>query len=323
MRTRNDQDKSMDELRGSTRQYSTGDGLAFRPCSSTCHKLPPGVYNFYMTSDGPLFHRTDPNPEKLFEFPDTNIGQVVDEIERFWSLEEHFKEHRINYKRGLLLYGPPGTGKSCAIRIVSSKVINRGGIVVSNFEPSFMSCYDSFRRTEPETPLLVIIEDLDAILQCYNESSILNMLDGIFHLHKVVFLATTNHPQKLGSRIIDRPSRFDRRFEIGYPNEKSRFIYLKSIWPDVQESTIADWAARSSGLSFAHLKELFVSVHLLENKFEDALAVIKSMRDAVSSEDERNMRSGANEVPGRAVEEVMEQLASVPGGMAVKVKARD
>ena len=317
MRSRTE-DKSMEELRGSTHQYATGNGVSFRPCSSTCHKLPPGVYQFCQTQDGPLFRRTDSNPEKLFEFPDTNIGKVVNEIEKFWSLESHFRDHRINYKRGILLYGPPGTGKSCAIRIASNKVISRGGIVVSNFDPEFLSCYEAFRTNEPDTPLLVIIEDLDAILQCYSESSILNILDGIYHLHKVVFLATTNYPQKLGPRIINRPSRFDRRFEIGYPSEESRLIYLKSIWPDGPESTVSDWAASTGGFSFAHLKELFVSVHLLENEFKDALDVIKSMRDAIV-EQQLDESSGS---PSEAVE-CPATLKGGNVGLCVKMDPRE
>ena len=40
---------------------------------------------------------------------------------------------------------------------------------------------------------------------------------------------TTNYPEKLGARIINRPSRFDKRFKIDLPNAESRKIYFEYL----------------------------------------------------------------------------------------------
>lgn len=139
------------------------------------------------------------------------------------------------------------------------------------------------REIEKETPIVVIMEDIDAIIENYNESSVLNILDGVDKLNKIVFLATTNYPDRLGARIINRPSRFDKRFKISNPNEESREIYLKYL---IGENKIKDnkinlskWVKDTNGFSIAHLKELFVAVIILGDNYEDAIETLSSMKE--------------------------------------------
>ncbi|NJO18646.1 MAG: AAA family ATPase [Thioploca sp.] len=63
------------------------------------------------------------------------------------------------------------------------------------------------------------MEDLESILKSNNPSTVLNILDGVNSFDNIVFLATTNYPEELESRIKNRPSRFDRRFYIGPPEK--------------------------------------------------------------------------------------------------------
>ncbi|MFK5088309.1 AAA family ATPase, partial [Klebsiella pneumoniae] len=76
------------------------------------------------------------------------------------------------------------------------------------------------------------MEDIDATLEIYNESTVINLLDGVDRVDKIVFLATTNYPEKLGTRIMNRPSRFDKRFKVGYPTDNTRKIYLEHLIQD-------------------------------------------------------------------------------------------
>jgi protein TonB len=43
----------------------------------------------------------------------------------------------------------------------------------------------------------------------------------------VVYIATTNYPEKLQERITNRPSRFDRRYKVELPNEEIRRAYIQ------------------------------------------------------------------------------------------------
>ncbi|MGH9194617.1 MAG: hypothetical protein ACRD1T_02620 [Acidimicrobiia bacterium] len=57
---------------------------------------------------------------------------------------------------------------------------------------------------------------------------------------RTVFLAITNYPEDLGPLIINRPSRFDKRFFIGHPKDAARHVYFRrllkgKITPDESE----------------------------------------------------------------------------------------
>ena len=112
-----------------------------------------------------------------------------------------------------------------------------------------------------------------------------NVLDGIDSSENVVFLATTNYPEKLGARIINRPSRFDKRFKIGFPSSEARRIYFEHILREDELETIDldQWVHDTSDMSVAHLKELYVAVVILGNDYHEAIKALASMREDISS----------------------------------------
>jgi len=50
-----------------------------------------------------------------------------------------------------------------------------------------------------------------------DRSLFLNELDGFAQNAVLLTIATTNHPHKLDRSILDRPSRFDRKFHFPLP----------------------------------------------------------------------------------------------------------
>jgi len=188
------------------------------------------------------------------------------------------------------------SGKSSSIQLIMKDVVERGGIVVKFCHPHiFIEGMRIFRTIQPETPVVVLMEDLDAIMHNYgDESGVLNILDGVECVHKCVFLATTNYPEELGPRVINRPSRFDKRFKIGHPNEESRKLYFEYLMGDkVKELKVplSKWIEDTNGFSIAHLKELFVAVIILGDEYEDAIFTLSSMKEYISSDQdiERSM----------------------------------
>ena len=87
-------------------------------------------------------------------------------------------------------------------------------------------------------------------------------MDGFAQNTGVIVLATTNHPERLDPAIIDRPSRFDRKYHFDLPQPQERLQYLQTKLHDdakLSEGGCQQVASLSDGFSFAYLKELVLS----------------------------------------------------------------
>jgi SpoVK/Ycf46/Vps4 family AAA+-type ATPase len=284
-------EKAMEELKVDVHmKWRVADDGLYTAVGHTTPTMPPGVYDIVVDSRGQLFwQEIEPRTDDIIRFPNAPIDEVVSEIERFWSREAKFKQYGLPFKRGILLWGPPGSGKSCTLQMVAREMVKLGGYVVQfNSVEHFVTGYRMLRSVQPESKLVVLMEDLEEIMKgksSSGESRILNLLDGIESTHKVVFLATTNYPWELGPRISNRPSRFDHRVHVGHPDKVAREMYLNALieLDDTDPIDKAAYVRDSDGLSLAHLKELFVACHILGEDYEDAVERLKGMKDKVSS----------------------------------------
>jgi hypothetical protein len=286
---------SADEQRrkpGAMVQWTTADEKTYFPASHTREALPPGAYEIGTAPGvGLYFEKIPVRTEGLLRFPQTNSERIVREIQTFWEREDKFRTYGLNYQRGILTWGPPGAGKSCTSQLLMADVIDRGGVVVKFDHPKlFVEGMRIFRNIQPATPAVVLMEDIDNILERYSESDVLNVLDGVDRIDKVVYLASTNYPERLGARIVNRPSRFDKRFKIGHPNDESRRIYISHLVggaakAEELEIDLGRWVADTEGFSLAHLKELFVAVVILGDDYAEAVETLSTMKEIQPSSD--------------------------------------
>lgn len=283
------------------KQWSTCDNVKFLPAGKTSKILVPGFYEPKLSSSsGYYLEKLDCKIEGLLEFPETNCKRVIDEIQNFWEKGDLFKAHNLVHKRGIILWGPPGSGKSCTIKLVLKDVLSRGGIAMKfNVPDIFIECVRIFRKIQPDSPLLVLMEDIDSIISEFGETDVLNILDGVESVNKVVYLATTNYPEELGERIINRPSRFDRRFKMPHPGKSSRKLYFEHLF----EKEVIDmkklgvdlnrWVKDTENMSIAHLKELFIAVCILGDPYEEVVKVLRSMvEEKISSGEDKSDNFG-------------------------------
>ena len=289
-----DQDDDKAAQVGYTQFAQLQDGSGYSPVGKTVGELSPGYYDT-IVADGTLyFMPVRARDDALLEFPDSVSKEVLAGITEFWNREKLFRKYEIPYKRGVLLYGPPGSGKTCTLQLVAREVVKRNGVVLT-FAGSqvFLRAYRALRDIQPDTHIVVLMEDFESVIKNY-ESQVLNMLDGVESLDRIVFLATTNYPEKLESRIINRPSRFDICVKVDHPDERARRVYLESLVHDDDDIDISAYVSDTSEMSLAHVKELFVATVVLGCDYSATVKRLEIMRDErkSSNEDEVKRRGG-------------------------------
>jgi SpoVK/Ycf46/Vps4 family AAA+-type ATPase len=268
--------------------WSTVDDRIFSPKGVAKPKgyklLPPGYYQVgFNPFTGLYFEGIELKKQDLIRVDGSKTDKIINDIKKFWTRRELFNKYLFPYKRGILMHGPPGCGKSCTIAMISEEIVGMGGVCLK-FQRTKMleQGLEVLRDMQPEGPVLVIMEDLDQLLRYNNMSELLNMLDGVGGAQQnVIYLATTNNPEQLHENIRNRPSRFDKRVFFGPPEASLREAYIKSLFLKDEniEVDIDKWTTDSEGLSFAHLKEMFISIILFGNDYDETIADLRGMNN--------------------------------------------
>jgi hypothetical protein len=269
-------------------QWASLDNGCYLPVNKTIDKIPAGLYEIKNEPHKGLhIQKINILSEELFVLPSPEIEAIIADIKKFWEGKVTFKKYKYIHKRGILLHGDPGCGKSGIIQLCIKYIIEQmDGVVINIKDQHHVEMFDdflpSFRRIEPSRPLIVVMEDIDALTgeDRYVTSKLLNILDGIKQIEGVVYLASTNYPDRLEERISDRPSRFDKRYRIEPPCEKVREAYLKSKLSkdDLEKIDLKKWIKDSDSFSIAHLKELVISTFVLGNSYDESLSHLKQMK---------------------------------------------
>lgn len=273
-------------------KWQTRDNLIFTPATNFIeHKnLPPAEYTVHYDDYNRIIFSTHESPiDDLLYLPDSVSDEIITYVDEFWNSEERFRQYGYLWKRGILLYGPPGSGKTCTLQQVSKRLITLGGIVLFSDNPTTLSdALQTLRKIEPKRPVIVMLEDVDTIIENYGEHRLLPLLNGEYQVDNVIFIATTNHPEVLGRRFTNRPSRFDLVKKIGMPSAEARKFYLEATVKKANDTidNIEEWIESTEGYSVAHLKELLVSIKVFKTPFDEAIATLNDLISSVPSSDE-------------------------------------
>lgn len=118
-------------------------------------------------------------------------------------------------------------------------------------------------------------------------SFFLNELDGLAANAGILTIATTNHPERIDDAIVNRPSRFDVKYNFSLPDVELRTAFARKWVGKFGGSGTKEWnggaepvtrakgvkfemgqdeiaakvAGMTEGFSFAFLKELCVHLH--------------------------------------------------------------
>lgn len=253
------------------------DGDIIRPSVKVTvhHKLEPDIYSVDSSRDyGVYCKRIKISSDELFNFSESQIPTLLAQISLFWDKTAAYKENKLIHKRGILLEGYPGSGKTSIISLLCNDIIQRGGIVFNVTDANNLALYtnfikSSFRQIEPTTPIITIIEDIDK----YADSEvILDFLDGKSQIEHHLVIATTNNTQQIPDSFL-RPSRIDLKIEVPLPNDKIRREYFEN--KKVPAELLDDLVLKTQDCSLADLKEVYITIFVLDYPFEEAIKKVK------------------------------------------------
>ncbi len=216
---------------------------------------------------------------------------IQDDIANFFTSRHTYEAYNVAWKRGVLFIGSPGNGKTHTVKALINKMQKPCLYVKSlsaRYDNESENIRKVFQRARQSAPCILVLEDLDSLINAENRSFFLNELDGFATNHGILTLATTNHPERLDPAILNRPSRFDRKYHFELPNLIERNAYIR-LWNNtlngemrLSDTAITQVSERTEGFSFAYLKELFLSSMMRWMGAMEAGAMEKVMLDQVA-----------------------------------------
>lgn len=278
-----DDDPSTPKPSTGRRSWAESDGT-FWAVQKASPIIPCGVYRMGVSQQmGPYFQLQKNDTDTLMALPDSESEKVLEEIKLFKTLKPAFEKHGFLYKRGILLWGPPGSGKTSTLQQLIRLLVDEHNSIAVLVDHPLMAtqCLQTLRAIEPERQIIAIMEDIDALTEKFGESEYLALLDGESQVNNIVFVATTNYPERLDKRFTDRPSRFDTVRYVGMPSAAARHAYLHAKIGDRPE--LDTMVSGSDGFSIAHLRELIILTQCFGRDLDDALGRLRKTINAKPS----------------------------------------
>ena len=199
------------------------------------------------------------------------------EITQFVKREDVYRKLGLDYKRGILLYGCPGNGKTSFIKYLISNWMSKAICIMADVRDcdqlEFLEEFFTMKKYQDKLKI-VVLEDIDG-MPVNSRSEVLNFLDGVKKLNKVLFIATTNCPEKIDLALKNRPSRFDAILKVGLPNLESRKEFIRQYFLEMPEPQVVELAESCRGFAGAYFKELYVLSQLNSISPVDAVRELK------------------------------------------------
>lgn len=183
-------------------------------------------------------------------------------IEGFLKSKHIYEKLKVPWKSGCIFFGSAGVGKTSLIRTIIANYNFKPVTVQSGTQTNDDTITEAFEYASHQEPALLYIEDFDTLLgQTISLSHFLNMLDGVSSKNGLMVICTANDLSKLKESVVDRPSRFDRKFEFPVPNFDMTVEYLTKWFGDILKPAEYKKIANETvdmNFSFAYLKELYI-----------------------------------------------------------------
>lgn len=213
-----------------------------------------GIYQVTCNSDSSRYNNDGSTRESLYitfaqmsprnldtlYFSNNEKEMVVEHINRFNNHRAFYESRQILYKTGILLYGDPGTGKSSFVKALATKygrsIIN---IDIANLQAIDLTSLAQSIMVDDKKNYIVLFEDIDTLFLNRTDSDIqaseravinklLQFLDSNSSPTNVIFIATTNHIERLDEALL-REGRFDLKVEVKSLSRPEAELFGKSF----------------------------------------------------------------------------------------------
>lgn len=260
----------------------------------------------WITDNNPLRHKNiyiqDEQGQFKVQFntiPTTTFDDVI--IDEKMKEEIHdntiFQLKNMKQNNGIIFHGEPGTGKSATSKAIINAAITEGFSSCCIISYIKFTTFGAFLK-KYLSPCVVIFEDVDSFAKDRESSNnaeisdFLQLISGISDDDsQIIYIATTNHLEKLDKAVADRPMRFNRKFEFKYPTnleiDKLVDLYFKDFKLNNEQKALC-YDLKFSG---SHIKEIRRTAELMslkntttiDSNFSDAVAKVKESFNAKPS----------------------------------------
>jgi hypothetical protein len=222
-------------------------------------------------------------------------GEILDRIERqtigFSRHAEQLRAAGRHLKRGVLLHGPPGTGKTLTAMYLAGAMPGRTVLLVTGREQRLIEHVCWMARTlEPAT---IILEDVDLIAEDRERRSagcaqpllfeLLNQMDGLAEDADLLFVLTTNRPDRIEPALAARPGRIDQAILVPLPDPECRRRLFK-LYGEGLDLRLGDperLIRKTEGASAAFIRELLRKAALFACDDNSGAVVDRHMDEAL------------------------------------------
>ncbi len=220
------------------------------------------------------------------------LQMARENIQSFLNSKKIYEESDMDYRRSILLYGDPGTGKSQFLYKLSHELIEEYQAVVIRIEDSnalhlFVDHLMRSLSLYPGRFKVIVIEELaDMCSSKSNVTRLLNLLDSMRFRHNLLFLMTTNYPERIPANIIDRPARIDMLCPVYVKDLDEEFVDAWFEFCMGRELNASDrssaWYNNTVGkLSPAYFKELFIYSRLHRISLDEAWKNVQNRKSEI------------------------------------------